>query len=137
MSLPFSNFNVSPSCRTPTPTNYSENFNPHEPYSHCSNPYHSLGDCPHWGQFSNFSHEQMNTNFSSSGSELNSNFYTPDWSNHFDFSWQAHATGNYAPQVDELHHPEYLQFDNQFSTPSSCNYPPQGSSLDDTLKAFI
>ena len=70
----FNNFNVFPSCRTPTPTNYPENFNPHEPCSHCSNPYHSLGDCPHWGQFSNFSHEQMNTNFSNSGSELNSNF---------------------------------------------------------------
>ena len=45
--------------------------------------------------------------------------------------------GNHAPQVNELHHPEYLQFDNQFSTPSSCNYPPQDSSLEDTLKKFI
>ena len=54
----------------------------------------------------------MNTNFSSPGLELNSNFYNPDWSNHPDFSWQAHATKNYAPQVDELHHPNYPQFDN-------------------------
>ena len=79
----------------------------------------------------------MNTNFSSSGSELNSNFYTPDQNNHSNFSWQAHAMENYAPQFDELHHLEYLQFDNQFSTLSSYNYPPQDSSLEDTLKAFI
>ena len=108
MSLLFNNFYVSPSCKTPNPTNYPHNFNPHEPCSHYSNPYHSLGDYPHWGQFSNFSHEQMNTNFSSLGFESNSNFYNPDWRNHSDFSWQAHATGNYAPQSPELHHPEYL-----------------------------
>ena len=137
MSLSFNNFNVSPSCRTTNPTNYTKNFQPHEPCSHCSYPNHSLGDCPHWGQFSNFSHEQMNTNFSNPGFESNSNFYNPDWSNHSNFSWQAHAMRNYAPQVDELHHPEYPQFDNQFSTPSSCNHTPQDSSLEDTLKSFI
>jgi hypothetical protein len=81
MSLSFYNFNVSPSCRTLNPTN----FYPYEPCSHCSSLYHSLGDCPHWGQFSNFSHEQMNANFSSLGFESNSNFYNLDWSNHFDF----------------------------------------------------
>ena len=45
--------------------------------------------------------------------------------------------GNYAAQVDELHHSEYPQFDNQFSIPSSCTNSPQDSSLEDTLKAFI
>jgi hypothetical protein len=137
MSLSFNNFNIFPSCRTSNPTNYPQNFHPHGLCSYSSNPCHSLGDCPHWEQLSNFSHEQMNTNFSNLGFELNSNFYTPDWSNHSDFSWQAHAIGNYAPQVDELHHPEYLQFNNQFSTPSSYDYPPKLSSLEDTLKPFI
>ena len=79
----------------------------------------------------------MNTNFSGLRFESNSNFYTPDWSNHSNFLWQAHAMGNHAPQVDELHYLEYLQFDNQFSTPSSCNYSSQDSSLEDTLKKFI
>jgi hypothetical protein len=82
MSLSFNNFDVSLSYRTPNPTN----FYPHEPCSRCSSPYHSLGDCLYWEQFSNFSHEQMNTNFFSYGFESNSNFYNPDWSNHSDFS---------------------------------------------------
>jgi hypothetical protein len=133
MSLPFNYFNVSPSCRTLNPTN----FYPHEPFSHCSSPYHSLGDCPHWGQFSNFSHEQMNTSFSSPGFESNSNFYNLDWNNHPDFSWQAHAMENYAPQVDELHHPNYPQFDNQFSSHPSYDYPSNQSSLEETLKEFM
>jgi hypothetical protein len=75
----------------------------------------------------------MNTNFSSSGFESNSNFYTLDWSNHSNFSWQAHVTGNFVPQVSELHHPEYLQFDNQSSHPSSYDYQ---SLLEDSLKSF-
>jgi hypothetical protein len=58
---------------------------------------------PIYGQSSNFAYEQMNTSFSSPGFESNSNIYTPDWSNHSDFSWQAHAMGNYAPQFHELH----------------------------------
>jgi hypothetical protein len=103
MSLPFNYFDVSPSCRTPNPTN----FHPHELCSHCSSPYHSLGDCPHWGQFSNFSHEQMSTSFFSPGFESNSNFYNTDWSNHSDFSWHVHATENFAPQSYGLHHLEY------------------------------
>jgi hypothetical protein len=78
----------------------------------------------------------MNTSFSSPVFESNSNFYNPDKSNHSNFSWQAHATRNYAPQVDELHNSKYRQFDNQFSTPSSCNYPPQQSSLEDALNAL-
>jgi hypothetical protein len=137
MSLSFKNFNVFPSCRTPNPTNYPQNFHPHEPCSHCSNPHHSLGDCPHWGQFSNFSYEQMNTNFSNLGFELNSNFYNPDWSNHFDFSWQAHATGNYAPQSYGLHHSEYPQSNNPFFDLSSYDYPPKQSSLEETFKEFM
>jgi hypothetical protein len=137
MSLSFKNFNVFPSCRTPNPTNYPKNFHPHEPCSHCSNPHHSLGDCPHWGQFSNFSYEQMNTNFSNPRFELNSNFYNPDWSNHFDFSWQAHATGNYAPQSYGLHHSEYPQSNNPFFDPSSYDYPPKQSSLEETFKEFM
>jgi hypothetical protein len=122
MSLPFNNFNVNPSCRTSNPTNYPKNLYPHKPCLGCS------GDCLHWGQF---------TNFSSQGFESHSNSYTPNRNNHSDFLWQAHATGNYSPQVDELHHPEYPQFDNQFSTPSSYGYPPKLSSLEYTLKAFI
>jgi hypothetical protein len=82
MSLLFDNLDVSLSCRTQNPTN----FYPHEPYSHCSNPCHSLGDCLHWGQFSNSLHEQMNTSFSSPRFESNSNFYNLDWSNHSDLS---------------------------------------------------
>ena len=79
----------------------------------------------------------MNINFSSLGPELNSNFYTPDWSNHSDFLWQAHATENYAPKSYGLHHPEYLQFDNPSSNPSSYNYPPKQSLLEETLKEFM
>jgi hypothetical protein len=126
MSLPFDYFNVSPTT-----------LHPHEPCSHCSSPYHSLGDCPHWGQSSDFSNEQLNTSFSGPGFESNSNFYNPDWSNHSDFSWHDHATENFAPQVDELHFPEYTQFDNYFSSHSSYDYPPQTSSLEDTLKEFM
>ena len=107
MSLPFNNFNVNPSCRTPNPTNYPTNLHLHEPCLCCSSPYYSLGDCPHWGQFSNFSYGQINTNFSSQGFESHSNSYTSNQNNHSDVPWYAHAMGNYSPQVDELHHPEY------------------------------
>ena len=133
MSLPFDNFDVPPSYRMSNPTN----FHPHEPCSHCSSPYYSLGDCPHLGQFSNFSHEQLNTSFSSPGFESNSNFYNPDWSNHSDFSWQSHAMENYAPQSYRMHHFEYPQFDNPFSNPSSYDYPPKQSSLEETFKEFM
>ena len=79
----------------------------------------------------------MNTNFSSQKFESHFKFYTSDWSNHYDFLWQAHATGNYAPQSYGLHHLEYLQFDNPSSNPSSYNYPPKQSSLEETLKEFM
>jgi hypothetical protein len=51
--------------------------------------------------------------------------------------WQAYATESYAPQVDKLHHPDYPQFDNQFSSYPSYNYPPKQSSLKETLKEFM
>jgi hypothetical protein len=79
----------------------------------------------------------MNTSFSSPGFESNSNFYNSVWSNYPDFLWQAHATESYAPQVDELHHPDYPQFDNQFSSYPSYNHPPKQSSLKETLKEFM
>jgi hypothetical protein len=81
----------------------------------------------------------MNTNFSSPMYDSNSNFYNPDWSNHSDFSWQAQAMGNYAPQFQELHHSEYPQFDDQSSHPSSRNYPTSSSqsTLEDSLKSFM
>jgi hypothetical protein len=88
MSLPFDYFSVSPTT-----------MHPHEPCSHCSSPYHSLGDCPHWGQFSEFSNEQLNTSFSSPGFESNLNFYNPDWSNNSDFSWHDYATEILLPRL--------------------------------------
>jgi len=45
----------------------------------------------------------MNINFSSPVFKSNSNFYNQDWSNHLDFSWQAQAMRNCAPQFLELH----------------------------------
>jgi hypothetical protein len=79
----------------------------------------------------------MNTNFSSLGFDSNSNVYNSDWRNHPNFSWQAQAMRNCAPQYHDLHHPEYSQFNHQSSYPSSYNYPAQKLSLEDTLKAFI
>jgi hypothetical protein len=76
MNFSFGDFNVSPSCRPPAPNNYPQNLHLHEPYLCCFNPYHSSSDCPSWGQFSNFSYKQMNTNFSSQGFESHSNSYT-------------------------------------------------------------
>jgi hypothetical protein len=79
----------------------------------------------------------MNINFSSSEFEQNSNFYNPDWSNHSDFSWQAQATRDYAPQCHELHHPEYSQFDSQSSHHSSYNQLAPQSTFEDTRKTFM
>jgi hypothetical protein len=53
------------------------------------------------------------------------------------FLWQAHATGNFAPQSHRLHHFEYPQFDNPSSNPSSYDYPPKQSSLEETLKELV
>jgi hypothetical protein len=84
MNFPFNSFNnfsvqhASHRCRAPAPTNYPQNFHPHGLCSYYSNPYHSSSNCPSWGQFSNFSYEQMNTNCSSPAFESNSNFNNPD-----------------------------------------------------------
>jgi hypothetical protein len=133
----YSNFSAqhaSPSGRTPAPTNYPYSFNPNEPCSYCSDPYHSASNCPSRGQFYNFPYEQMNTNFSSQGFDSNSKFYNPDWRNHSNFSLQAKAMGNCAPQFQKMHHYEYPQFDH-----SSHNYPSSfsQSTLEDTLKLFM
>jgi hypothetical protein len=45
MNFKFGNFNASPSCRTPTPTNYSDIFKPYESCSYCSNPHHQVENC--------------------------------------------------------------------------------------------
>lgn len=47
--------------------------------------------------------------------------------------------GNCAPQFQELHYPNYPQFDNQSSHPSSYVYPASSSqsTLEDTLKVFM
>jgi hypothetical protein len=87
------------SCRTLALVNSSHHFKPHEPCSYYSNPRYQVGNCSSFGQFFNFSYEQMNTNFSNPWFESNSNFYTPDWSNHSNFLWQAHAMGNYSPKL--------------------------------------
>jgi hypothetical protein len=133
----FSTQHASPSGRTPAPPNYTHNFYPHKLCSNCFNPYHHVSNCLASRQFSNSSCEQMNTNFINLGFDSNFNFYNLDWSNHSDFSWQAQVTKNYAFQYHELHYPEYLQFDHQYSNPSSYNYSKPMSSLEDTLKAFI
>jgi hypothetical protein len=68
----FSNFSIqhaSRSCRTLAPTNSPYIFNPHEPCSYYSNPYHHVRNCPFIGEFSNFSYEQMSTNYSIPGFE--------------------------------------------------------------------
>jgi hypothetical protein len=136
MNFPFGDFNVSLSCRTPAPTNYPQNLHPHEPCLYC-NPYHSSGDCPSWGQFTNFSFEQINTNFFSQGFESHSNPHTPNRDNYFDFLWYAHGMGNYALQTNEPHHPEYPQLNNHSSMPSSYNHPSQESLVQHFSTAHI
>ena len=127
MNFPFSDFNVFLSYRTLASTNYPKNLHPHEPCLCCSNPYHSLGECPSWGQFSNFSCVQVNTNFSSQGFKSHSNSYTTNRNNYSDFSCYAQATRNYALQSYKLHYPEYSQLNNHSSIPSSYNHPPKKS----------
>jgi hypothetical protein len=78
----------------------------------------------------------MNTSLSSFGFESNSIFYNPNLSNHSNFSWHAHATENFAPHSYGLHNPKYSQSDNPFYVPSSHDYPPKRSSLEETLKEF-
>ena len=73
----------------------------------------------------------MNTSFSNSRCDSNSNFYNPDWSNQSDFPWSAQTTGNYAPQFQGLHHSNYPQFDHQ--APQLATH----SSLEEMMKAFV
>jgi hypothetical protein len=120
-----------------TSTYFSHTYTPHKPYSYCSNPYYSDNNFQSWGQFSNFSYEQINTSFSNPGCDSNSNFYNLDWSNKSDFSWSARTTGNYAPQFKELYHLDNPQFDHQaqlsaYQAPQSA---PQ-SSLEEMMKVF-
>jgi hypothetical protein len=133
MSLPFINFNIFPSRRTSNPTN----LHPHEQCLGYSSPHHNYGDCPHWGQFTNFSYGQLNTNFSDQGFESHSNFYTLNRNNHSDVSWYAHTSGNYALHSDELHHSEYPQFNFYSSMPSSYNHLPQESLVQHFPAAHI
>jgi hypothetical protein len=121
-----------------TPTHFSHTYTPHKPCSYCSNPYHCSSNCPSWGQFSNSSHEQMNTSFSNPGCYSNFNFYNPDWSNQSDFSWQVQTTGNYAPQFQEVHHSDYPQFDHQAQSPAyQAPQPLPQSSLEEMMKVLI
>ena len=133
MSIPFNYFDVSPSCRTSNPSN----LHPHELCLACSSPYHNASDCRHWGQFTNFSYGQLNTNFSDQRFESHSNSYTPNQNNHSDVSWFAHVMGNYALQYDELHHLEYPQFNTHSSMPSSYNHHPQESLVQHFPTAHI
>jgi hypothetical protein len=133
MSPPFRNFNVSPSHRSSNPTN----LHPHELCLGCSSPYHSSSDCPHWGQFTNFSYGQLNANFFDQGFESHSNFYIPNQDNHSDVLWYAHASGNYALQLNELHHPKYPHLNTHSSMPSSYNHPPQESLVQHFPTAHI
>jgi uncharacterized coiled-coil protein SlyX len=45
--------------------------------------------------------------------------------------------GNFAPQSYGLHHTEYPQSDNPSFNPSSYDYPPKQSLLEETLKEFM
>jgi hypothetical protein len=112
-------------------------LHPHELCLGYSSLYHSFSDCPHWGQFFNFSYGQLNTGFSGQGFESHYNSYTPNRDNHFDVPWYAHASGNYALQPNELHHPEYSQFNTHSSMPSLYNHPPQESLVQHFPTAHI
>ena len=66
----------------------------------------------------NFLIFHMNASFSNLVCDSNFNFYNSNWSNQFDFSWSAQATGNYAHQFDEMHHSDYSQFNHQAQPPA-------------------
>jgi hypothetical protein len=77
---------------------------PHGPCSYCYSPHHHVKDCHTVGQFSNYSYEHMNTQFSRPRNEPYCDSYHPEWSNESNISWQAQALENYAPQFHELYH---------------------------------
>jgi hypothetical protein len=97
---------------------------PHEPCSYCCSHYHHVKDCPTVGQFSNYSYEHMNTQFSRPRNEPYFDSYDPAWSNQSNISWQAQAPENYAPQFHELYHQAYPQFNDQTAYPPSNFHPP-------------
>jgi hypothetical protein len=97
---------------------------PHEPCSYCYSPYHHVKDCPTVGQFSNYSYEHMNTQFSRPRNEAYYDSDHPGWSNQSNISWQAQAVENYAPQFHELYHQAYPQFNDQTTYPPSNFHPP-------------
>jgi hypothetical protein len=76
----------------------------HGPCSYCYSPYHHVKDCSTAGQFSNYSYEYMNTQFSRSRNEPFCDSYHPAWSNHSNILWQTQGPENYAPQFHELYH---------------------------------
>jgi len=54
---------------------------PHEQCSYCFGPYHHVKDCPTAEQFSKYSYEHMNTQFTRSRNELYCDSYNLGWSN--------------------------------------------------------
>jgi len=97
---------------------------PHGPCSYCYSPCHHVKDCPTVGQFSNYSYEHMNTQFSRPRNEPYFDSYDPAWSNQSNVSWQAQAPENYAPQFHERYHQAYPQFNDQATHPPSNFHPP-------------
>lgn len=94
---------------------------PHGPCSYCYSPYHHVKDCRTAGQFSNYSYEHMNPQFSRPRNEP---YYDhPGWSNQSNISWHAQAPENYAPQFHELYHQAYSQFNDQAAYPPSNFHP--------------
>jgi hypothetical protein len=97
---------------------------PHGPCSYCYSPYHHVKDCLTAGQFSNYSYEHMNTQFSRPRNDPYSDSYDPGWSNQSNILWQSQAPENYAPHFDELYHQSYMQFNDQVAYPPSNYHPP-------------
>jgi hypothetical protein len=77
----------------------------------------------HWTIFLSFP-EQMNATFSRPRNDPHSNSYNPGWRNHPNFSWQAQANGNFAPQFNGLHNQAHSQSNTQFFQPPFNPRPP-------------
>jgi hypothetical protein len=63
-----------------------------------------IKNCPTSRQFSNYSYEHMNRQFSRPRNDHYFDSYDPAWSNQSNISWQPQAPENYAPQFHELYH---------------------------------
>jgi hypothetical protein len=83
----------------PTPSHHPST--PHEACSFCFSPIHHENDCSTLGQFSELSHEQVNSTFSRSSNDSYPNF-----------SWRGEASGNSA-RPHGLHNQAHLQPINQ------------------------